>query len=159
TAEDPAVAATEGISAVDYEPIYLKMYGDCRKGPMGKRLVPVAWGRDGPGDGEEVLAAKANGVAATLQQISDEIEALGGKAAAFHRTLGGTFNCRTISESTRLSLHGFGIAIDVSPSDDGYWQTAPTDRNGRPIRADHMPPAVVEVFERHGFVWGGRWNQ
>ena len=22
---------------------------------------------------------------------------------------------------------------------------------------DRMPPEIVDIFERHGFIWGGKW--
>lgn len=156
---DPVLAATEGISAVDYEPVYLKMYGDCRTGDMRARLGPVQWSRGAPDGGQEIRAARANGVTAALQRVSDALDQLSGEAAKFPRSLVGTFNCRNVAGSNRLSLHGLGIAIDVNPTDDGYWQTAPTDAKGRPIRRSRVPMPVVEAFEREGFVWGGRWNQ
>jgi hypothetical protein len=158
-APDPLVAATEAISAVDYEPIYLKMYGDCRKRGLGDRLTTVRWNRAAAEGAVELPAARANGVAAALQRISDALDAGSGKGPAFHRATGGTYNCRNVAGTNGLSLHGFGIAIDVAPNEEGYWQTADTDRKGRPIRRNHMPPAVVEAFEREGFVWGGRWNR
>ncbi|WP_374448977.1 M15 family metallopeptidase [Stella sp.] len=158
-AADPLVAATEAISAVDYEPIYLKIYGNCRAGDMADRLATVRWNRASPDGPVELKAARANGVAAALQRVSDALDREAGGEAAFHRATGGTFNCRAIAGTDRLSLHGFGIAIDVAPTEEGYWQTADTDRKGRPIRRNHMPAEVVAAFEREGFVWGGRWNR
>ena len=155
---DPRQAATEAISAVDYEPIFLKMYGDCRTGPVAAGLKTVRWNRGSPEGGIEVRAAAANGVAEAMQRVSDEIDRMPGGGAQ-HRSLGGTYNCRTIAKTSRLSLHGFGIAIDVNPTEDGYWQTAPVDTRGEPIRKNRIPMPVIEAFERHGFVWGGRWNQ
>ncbi|BBK35054.1 hypothetical protein STAQ_01320 [Allostella sp. ATCC 35155] len=158
-ASDRLVAATEAISSIDYEPIYLKMYGDCRKADMGSRLATVLWNRGAAEGPVELRAARANGVAAAMQRVSDVLDRAAGKGTDFHRATGGTFNCRTIADTDRLSLHGFGIAIDVAPNEEGYWKTADTDAKGRPIRRNHIPPAIVAAFEREGFVWGGRWNR
>ncbi|MGE0716110.1 MAG: M15 family metallopeptidase [Alphaproteobacteria bacterium] len=158
-APDPKVRATEGISAIDYEPIFLRMYGDCRRQDMAARLAPVQWNRAGPEGGVEIMAAKANGIATALQRVSDTLDGLGRTAAGARRSLGGTFNCRNIAGAARLSLHGFGIAIDVDPGEDGYWQTADVDKAGRPVRRNRVPPEVVAAFEDEGFVWGGRWNR
>jgi hypothetical protein len=46
-----------------------------------------------------------------------------------------------------LSMHAFGLAIDVN---------TPTNQLG--TQGD-MDPRVVEIFERWGFVWGGRWSR
>jgi hypothetical protein len=45
-----------------------------------------------------------------------------------------------------LSRHAWGIAIDVNPSSNPYGST--------PL----LPLAVVEVFRRWGFSWGGTWS-
>lgn len=26
------------------------------------------------------------------------------------------------------------------------------------VSANRIPPEIVAVFERHGFIWGGRWR-
>jgi len=46
-----------------------------------------------------------------------------------------------------LSMHGWGLAVDLNVSTNGLGQT-PT-----------MDPRIVEVFDRWGFVWGGRWRR
>ena len=49
-----------------------------------------------------------------------------------------------------LSLHSWGIAVDFDSKKNKYKRTI-----GNPIR-DY--PSFVEVFERAGWVWGGRWS-
>ncbi len=49
--------------------------------------------------------------------------------------------------SNPLSMHAFGLAIDVN---------TPTNQLGS---QGDMDPRVVEIFERWGFVWGGRWSR
>ena len=46
-----------------------------------------------------------------------------------------------------LSMHAFGLAIDLN---------TPTNQLGT---QGNMDPRVVEIFERWGFVWGGRWSR
>lgn len=157
--EDPRHPATDAVSAIDYEPIYRKMYGDCRVGEVAPRLAPVRWTRNAPDGGRIVMATEVNGVATKLQAISDALDELGPEFRTFLRPLGGTFVCRTIALSARVSLHGFGIAVDVNPAHGDYWLTAPRGVDGQPQRRSRIPPEIVEVFERHGFVWGGRWHR
>lgn len=57
----------------------------------------------------------------------------------------GCYNPRFIANSTSLSNHAFGMAIDF---DAPY--------NGRGT-AGRIPPAVVQVFKDWGFAWGGDW--
>ena len=60
----------------------------------------------------------------------------------------GCFNPRHIGRDPArpLSMHAFGLAFDVNASTNAY---------GAPPELDSD---VVKVFERYGFVWGGRWR-
>lgn len=49
--------------------------------------------------------------------------------------------------SKPLSMHAFGLAVDLN-----------TPTNQLATKGD-MDPRVVEIFERWGFVWGGRWER
>jgi hypothetical protein len=60
---------------------------------------------------------------------------------------GGIYNFRPIRGRRRLSLHAFGAAIDLNPE---------TNRLGT---EGDLSPAIVEVFEHFGFVWGGRFRR
>lgn len=65
--------------------------------------------------------------------------------AKYIHTTAGCFNARFIANSTRLSNHAFGMAIDFDAA-----------QNGRGT-SGQIPPAVVDVFKRWGFAWGGDW--
>jgi hypothetical protein len=58
----------------------------------------------------------------------------------------GCFAARRIAGSGSLSLHAWGLAVDVNASENPQ---------GRRPRQD---PRVVRAFEREGFAWGGRWR-
>lgn len=62
---------------------------------------------------------------------------------------GGCFVARRIdwSPDRPLSMHAWGIAIDFNTRDNWLGDTP------------QMDMAVVEVFERWGFEWGGRWSR
>jgi hypothetical protein len=45
-----------------------------------------------------------------------------------------------------LSIHSYGLAIDIN------WDTNPVGKRG------DMPDYVVDLFEKHGWTWGGRWK-
>src|SRR5215213_8257583 len=57
----------------------------------------------------------------------------------------GCFAARRIADSGSLSLHAWGLAIDVNASKNPQGSTPRQD------------PRVVQAFEREGFTWGGRW--
>jgi hypothetical protein len=85
------------------------------------------------------------------------------------------FNHRTVEGSGGLSLHAYGLAIDVNPkqnpyvkrdgngialsvspvSSAGYVKRQPSFRNPRLGMAE----SVLDLFAEHGFsIWGGYWR-
>ncbi|MFW5828060.1 MAG: M15 family metallopeptidase [Alkalispirochaeta sp.] len=73
---------------------------------------------------------------------------------------------RFIAGTRSLSYHSYGMAIDLLPAryngQFSYWRWAAETGITRwwDLRIDQrwMPPLeLIEIFERHGFVWGGRW--
>jgi len=79
-----------------------------------------------------------------------------------------SFLFRDIAKSRTRSLHGFGLALDLVPRSYGgrqvYWQWSRVqDREGWyriPLSQRWSPPQeVIEAFEHHGFVWGGKWSR
>jgi len=67
--------------------------------------------------------------------------------------LGGTFLWRRIAGTRRLSPHAWGMAIDLNARLGAYWRW--TRHRPRPGR---YPPEIVRIFERYGFIWGGKWH-
>ena len=73
---------------------------------------------------------------------------------------------RVISDSGNRSFHSMGLAIDVLPKGWGQknlywaWRRDIDPQNWMMLDLDRrwMPPAkVIEIFECHGFIWGGKW--
>lgn len=69
--------------------------------------------------------------------------------------MSGTFNYRVIAGTGQLSPHAFAIALDLCRDSRDYWQWA--NREQGQSRLAEYPPALVGVFESHGFIWGGKW--
>ena len=54
--------------------------------------------------------------------------------------------------------NSFGIAIDLNPSLGAYWKwERDQDRLGDMKRRLAYPGKIVRIFEKHGFIWGGKW--
>ena len=58
----------------------------------------------------------------------------------------GCYNSRFIANTTRLSNHAFGMAIDINSLENGRGTVG------------QMHPDVVKIFEKWGFAWGGYWS-
>ncbi len=69
----------------------------------------------------------------------------------------GTFNWRNIAGTKRLSVHSFAAAIDINVKYAAYWRWA----GGKPGQVkpfgNKIPKKIIEIFEKHGFIWGGKW--
>lgn len=152
-AQAPAVNNDPG--RVRYEPFFHKMYGDCRKGEVQAKLVDVVWlPRKW---GKTLRVSSINNVATRLAAVSRELDDLPAQFDPFLKPAAGTFNCRPIAGTDRVSAHGHAIAIDIATAHAHYWRWSKPDAAGRPVYRNEIPPEIVAVFEKHGFIWGGRW--
>jgi D-alanyl-D-alanine carboxypeptidase len=140
---------------VRYEPLFDKMYGDCRSGEVAGRLTDVVWLPKKWG--KPLKMHTANGVAERLAAVSRELDQLPPKFDTFLFPAAGTYNCRPIAGTKRQSVHGHGIAIDIALKQAHYWQWTKPGKDGRYAFVNKIPMEIVEVFEKHGFIWGGRW--
>jgi hypothetical protein len=125
-----------------------RVYGDCSKGQVEKRLVKVPW----PGGGA-VKATPVNGVADKLRAISTELDRLPPDLKKYVYPSAGTYNCRVVADTGNRSAHSWGVAIDLNTRFSDYWLWS----KGKGYR-NRIPPEIVAVFEKHGFIWGGKWG-
>lgn len=132
-----------------------KMYGDCRKGEVRPKLATIRWLPRKAGQRLDVTTV--NGVAKRLEAVSKELDRLPPEFDRFLAPAGGTYNCRAIAGTSRTSAHGYGIAIDIAVSQSDYWRWAPGASSGEAAYRNRIPLEIVHIFERHGFIWGGRW--
>ena len=147
-------AVNEDPGRIRNEPFFLKMYGDCRKNEVAPRLVAVPWmAKHGGG---KLMVTSANGVADKLKEVSQALDTLPAGMMSYLVPSAGTFNCRAIAETRRLSVHAFGAAIDIATRFSDYWLW-PKSRGGTLTWRNRIPAAIVEIFERYGFIWGGKW--
>lgn len=108
-------------------------------------------------DGTRLRMNARHGAADALRAVSDELVRRP-SLLPYLRSPAGAYNFRTIAGTSRLSAHAWGIAVDLNLDHADYWRWAGTEA-GRPAAyRNRIPGEVVEVFERHGFIWGGRWR-
>jgi D-alanyl-D-alanine carboxypeptidase len=146
--------------AIDADPgrfrdaaFFEKMYGDCRKGEVAPHLVSIVWLPNTWG--KPIRVTSVNRVDERLRAVSVEIDALPDKIKRAAYPIAGTYNCRAVADTGQPSPHGFGIAIDLNTALSDYWFWRP--HSGHIPYRNRMPQEIVAIFEKHGFIWGGKW--
>ena len=132
-----------------------RMYGDCWKGEVSQRLVPVVWLPRSWG--RTIRITSVNGVAERIAAVSEELDALPDAVKRYAYPPAGTYNCRTVADTGGPSMHSWGAAIDINAARADYWLwhgSAGIDVG----LVNRIPAEIVAVFERHGFIWGGKWS-
>jgi len=80
------------------------------------------------------------------------LEALPSSVRRYAYPSAGTYNCRAVADTGEPSMHSWGAAIDLNSTYANYWLWP----RGTPANA--LPAEIIEIFERHGFIWGGKWS-
>ncbi len=135
------------------EAFFTKMYGDCNKGEVDRNLVSIVWLPRGWG--KTVRVTRVNGIADRLKEVSAEIDALDPAIRKAAWPIAGVLSCRAVADTGKMSMHGYAAAIDLNLGYSDYWLWQGKS-NTIPYR-NRMPRPIVEIFERHGFIWGGKW--
>ena len=78
-----------------------KMYGDCWRGEVVRRLVSVVWLPHSWG--HTIRITSVNGVAERLAAVSEELDALPDAVKRYAYPSAGTYNCRTVADTGERS--------------------------------------------------------
>ena len=110
-------------------------------------------------------------VSAALKRIEKEIISLQKNDAAvrlFIKNIGSCwgFNWRVIVDSGKLSNHCWGTAIDILPKNYRnkkiywYWEAVKNSEWMKipPYKRWAPPDVIIKIFEKEGFIWGGKWD-
>ncbi|MBQ7664094.1 MAG: M15 family metallopeptidase [Bacteroidaceae bacterium] len=132
------------------EALFKKMYGSS-EAAVRKNLVTVPW------FGQRVQFTKVNGAADRLKAVAAELAKHPELSKYFKSE--GTFYWRKVRGANRQSAHSYGMTIDIGGAFKTYWLwkkpgAKETDKVGY---ENKIPLEIVEIFEKHGFIWGGRW--
>jgi hypothetical protein len=142
---------------VDFEPgrirneaFFRAVYGGS-KAAVAATLVTIDW------FGQSLKMTRTLAVDRRIAAVRADLDKAGAAVRPILTPSAGTFVWRQIAGTTRASTHSYGIAIDIASARTDYWQWGRFEaaKIGQ-VRAK-VPLAVVEAFERHGFVWGGNW--
>lgn len=132
------------------EQLFKQMYGG-NEAMARNNLVYVDW------FGQKIPFTKVNGASEQLRRVASDL-AQNPKLKKY-LTNASSFYWRKVRGANRQSAHSYGIAIDINTSFSNYWlwsnpRCSETDR----LRYENkIPMEIVTVFEKYGFIWGGRW--
>jgi peptidoglycan L-alanyl-D-glutamate endopeptidase CwlK len=141
------------------EPFFKKMYGNTAAN-VQKHLVTVYWLSKIYGKKYPLRITSINGVAEKVKRISEALENLPPKFHKYVMKPASSFYWRKVAKEKYLSLHSFGIAIDINIDYSNYWlwDWIKAKKNGtKPKYQNHIPSEIVAIFEKEGFAWGGKW--
>ena len=143
----PAVNADPG--RIRSDALMMRLYGGSAKA-VEADLVHVDW------FGATLRVTKRQGAAEALEKVRDAL-AERPELKRYLAPSAGTFNWRKVSGAPNLSVHSFGAAIDLNTKYADYWVWSGGKPGRVPTYANKYPLEIVDLFERHGFIWGGRW--
>jgi hypothetical protein len=152
---------SQGPFRPDYDPgrcrvdaLFSAVYGASASEVRGN-LVAV------PFCGTTVWFNAQNGAARALENLGRELAALLAKRPQLRQYLfpsGGAFFWRNIAGTSRLSPHSWGIALDLNPRHGSYWRDRKAGGSEVEAMRNNYPQEIVDLFEKHGFIWGGKWS-
>jgi hypothetical protein len=131
------------------EALFDKLYGASRS-EIEKNLVAVRW-LPAHGGGTLLFNNKEN-AAAQLQKVSDELDTLPDEYIKYLQNVDVTYYYRAMGSSGDELPHRYGIAIDLERKITTCRRPDAENRC-----KNEIPQKIVEIFEKYGFVWGGRW--
>lgn len=135
------------------------LYGNTAK-EVQANMTTVQWRPSG----KTLQFNKRNNASIQLQKVGDEIAKDKALSAYVAKSLG-TLNWRMIAGTNRLSSHSFGVAVDfyLPKHLHKYWRWDGCTSEDKPcpypkaLLQDSKLNQVVKIFEKHGFIWGGKW--
>lgn len=132
------------------ERLFKSMYGSS-EAEVRSNLVTIDW------FGQRILFSKINGCADSLRKVAEDL--IKHEELLPYMRQSSSFYWRSVRGAKRQSAHSYGIAIDICTAYSNYWLWS----NPKASESDHIeyvnriPMQIVDIFERHGFIWGGRW--
>ena len=140
---------------IRHEGLFKAIYGKS-KSEVSKHLTTVVWC---PKTARQMIRiSTVNDIHKRVMDISKELDE-NPDWKKYVSNIGGTFNWRNIAGTNRISFHSFGITMDINTKHSHYWQwiCKCTDENTILTYRNAIPQGIVDIFEKHGFIWGGKW--
>lgn len=137
------------------EAFFLKIYGNTESA-VRKNLTTITWCPKTVG--QQIRVTTINGIDKKLIQISNELDQHP-ELKKYLTDIGGTFTWRNIKGTNRHSMHSFGMTIDINTHYSDYWEWACkcTNEDALIKYKNKIPQIIIDIFEKYGFIWGGKW--
>lgn len=157
---------TDDPGRIRYEPFFRQLYGNSKR-EVAANLTTIFWMPKFFGHQYPLLVTTVNNVDRKFVNISHELEMLVAQHPEYLPYLknpGGTFKWRYIANTHRLSPHSFGMTIDINANHANYWQWhlrkqhLPVTENAQLTYHNNIPWEIICIFEKYGFIWGGKWH-
>lgn len=132
------------------EELFKTMYGS-NEAMARENLVYVDW------FGQKLLFSKINGASEQLCKVASELQEYPHLRKYLKNA--SSFYWRKVRGANRQSAHSYGIAIDINTSYSNYWlwENPRCSEIDKIKYVNRIPKEIVTVFEKYGFIWGGRW--
>jgi hypothetical protein len=134
------------------EALFMTLYGDTESA-VARSCVAVDF------CGKSLKFNARYGAAEALRAVSADLTPLltqRSELRSYVNNLAGTFNWRKVAGTQRLSNHSFATAIDLNVQKAAYWRWQ-SPAQLETFSRKNWPTEIIETFERHGFIWGGKW--
>lgn len=110
--------------------------------------------------GTPVRFSSRHGAADALRRVRAALRQLPAKLQQAVKRPARTLDWVNVPNMERLSVHAFAIAIELRPEVADHWLKNRVGPRRKRIRyRNRVPAEIVAAFERHGFIWGGRWHR
>ena len=137
------------------EAFFKKIYGNS-KTEVERNLTEIIWCPKLVN--QKIKVTTINGVDKIIKKLSTELDN-DPEYKNYLTNIAGTFNWRKIAGTNRLSMHSFGMTIDINTKYSNYWQwdCKCKNENAKLNYKNKIPEKLVAIFEKYGFIWGGNW--
>jgi D-alanyl-D-alanine carboxypeptidase len=137
------------------EAFFKKIYGNS-KAEVEEKLVEITWCPKLVN--QKIKVTSVNGIDKIIKKLSNELDKHP-EYKTYLTNIAGTFNWRKIAGTNRLSMHSFGMTIDINTKYSNYWQWDCKCKNEatKLTYKNKIPEKLVAIFEKYGFIWGGNW--
>ena len=138
------------------EAFFKKIYGNSTT-EVEQNLTEIVWCPKLVN--QKIKVTTINGIDKIIKKLSSELDNHP-EYKNYLTNIAGTFNWRKIAGTNRLSMHSFGMTIDINTKYSNYWQWDCKCKNedAKLNYKNKIPKKIVEIFEKHGFIWGGNWQ-